>query len=236
MKHKKGLSILVVCAVAMGTSMASATAPEQNETYQIVKGSVEESKGRFVFESNNIFNAFVADRDYSWEDKGIACGLKEGDVIGSYQGDGEADVSVSQAAGAEKENSAWEENGVLYSKKEGDVFGSYQGDQTSDGGIQPLANNEVWANHYGTRQTNSTHTQERVYASTQAYIKYTANNCVHNERIDSYSRAQYVLVWVRQDSGRQWNRNAGLSVAYTDWIDKSDAQQFQAKTFWGTED
>ena len=97
--------------------MASATAPEQNETYQIVKGSVEESKGRFVFESNNIFNAFVADRDYSWEDKGIACGLKEGDVIGSYQGDGETEVSVSQAAGAEKETAPGRRMGSYTAKK-----------------------------------------------------------------------------------------------------------------------
>lgn len=236
MEMKKGMAIFTAFALLACSGMVSAAAPEQDQNYRIVKGSVEESKGTFVFESSNVFDAFVADQEYSWVENGITYSLKEGDVIGSYQGDAYAEASSPAAVQAETENRTWEENGQVYRTQAGDVFGSYQGDQLSGNSVQAQANNEVWATHRGARQPNSSYTQERVSATTQAYIRYTANNCVHNVPIDSYSRAQYVFIWVRHDSGRQWNRNAGVSVAYTDWIDYSAAQQFEAKTFWGTEE
>lgn len=85
MRYTKQISILIVCGLFMGTGMASATAPEQKGEPQMVKESVEDSKGWFVFEANG--NDFVADKDYFWEDEGMTYSLKKGDVIGSYQGD-----------------------------------------------------------------------------------------------------------------------------------------------------
>lgn len=224
------ICILAILLVSNTFGVSAVGLEDSNSSYEFVGNSTEEFKGELYVVDDESQNAYVVEKDITWEEDGFECGLQEGDVIGVRETNSDVNGKISYSV-----------HGVGKTINANDFSSTKRLALSSNSSTG--SSGDITATHIGYRKTNGSKNTQYIHAETLASIQYMQNGCKKVENIDNYSVAQYEWFFaVYASSGKKWNRGkyhpggTMWSYADSDTLNLSIARDYCARTYWGTEE